>query len=252
MTQQGWGEGLDEAARWLNQHAAGEELVVASWYPGVMRTYFNGKTMSLSSRHDERVGYVVIYRNMFGRAPDDPASNAIDEFRDKAPVYVVRIAGVEYVWIYEQLGLPYFSKHIGELVGETEVGQLLPGPVDKEFDHIEIGLSTFSGRSNTEDIVLRVYDSIDSDIPLRTVRVNARDVVDSEWHRFTFESIENVSENTFYISLVSPTSTPGNAITVRFAEQDIRKGQMVLRRRILRDGEDLSDFLRDGDLAYRF
>ena len=52
LSQQGWGEGLELAAAWLNTHPLGTKLSIASWYPTVTQTYFQGQTFSLSSRND--------------------------------------------------------------------------------------------------------------------------------------------------------------------------------------------------------
>ncbi len=250
MTQQGWGEGLDQVGAWLNRHPLADRLVIASWYPGVTRTYFKGTTMSLSSRDDDRVGYVVTYRNMYGREPDDVASNVLDEFRDKKPVYVVEIQGEPYAWVYEQLGLYYYPLHAGELVGDMEVGQVVQ--VDRDnWESIDIGMATFSGRNNNKEVILHVRENIDSQVDLRTVRVKAEDIADSDWHKFRFDPIEGSRGKKYFVSLTSPASVKGNAVTVKFVDRDIRAGEMVLRRRAFKDGETNRDFIRNGDMAYR-
>jgi len=247
MTQQGWGEGLDEAAEWLNAHPLGEKITVASWYPGVMRAYFRGKTMSLSSRNDDRVGFVVTYRNMHGRAPDDIATNVLGEFADKEPVHVVSIGGSEYVWVYDVMGLHYWPKNVGELVGSMEVGQKMKA-IDN-WSGVSIGMSNFSGRSNTKNVTLHVRESIDAVEDVRTVVVNAADIVDGEWHEFNFEPIKGVEGQEYYIALTSVDSVPGDAVTVRYVDTDMLCGEMVLRRDMSKmAGESVkSDF----DLAYR-
>lgn len=249
-SQQGWGEGLEAAARWLNAHPLAEKLTVASWYRGVLSTYFNGTTMSLSSRDDHRVGFVVTYRNMAGRARDTIASDVLDEFRGLQPEHTVFIQGVPYAFVYNTLGPRYFRQHAGELVGGVEVGQLVPVNVEN-WSRIDLGLATFSSRQNTEDIVLHVREDINATEDLRTVIVNAREVADEAWQRFEFEPIKDSAGRAFYVALTSPGSVPGNAVTVRFVLDDVLPGQMVLRRRALRDGELNSDFVRAGDLAYR-
>jgi len=250
LSQQGWGEGLDAAARWLNNSPLVDRLTIASWYPGVMRTYFAGKTMSLSSRHDDRVGYVVTYRNMGGRAPDDIATNVLDEFRGREPVHVIEIGGQEYVWIYETLGLHYFPKNTGELYGEQEVGQTIVAP--ESWDRIRIGMSNFSGRRNTEDVVLHIREGIDAKEDIRTVTINAGEVEDGQWQEFTFEPIEGRAGEEFYIALTSEASRPGDAVTVRFVDRDVLAGQMVWRRGSLPPGENNSKYRRDNfDVAYR-
>lgn len=102
LSQQGWGEGLEEAAKWMNEQPGAKDVMVASWYPNVFREYFAGRTVPLSVRDKEGVRYIVLYRNMGGRAPDTLASQVLDEYVDQDPVRVVKINGVEYVWIYEK------------------------------------------------------------------------------------------------------------------------------------------------------
>ncbi len=250
LSQQGWGEGLEEAAEWLNNHSLADRLMVASWYPSVMRTYFNGETMSVSSRNDERVGFVVLYRNMLGRAPDDVASNAWDEFRGEKPAKVIDIQGRPYVWIFETIGLNYYPGHGGEITQGVEVGQTVLAEKDN-WSSIELGMATFSGRNNTKDVYLSIYEDMDSREEVRKISVNAAEIIDREWHRFSFEPIENSANKVFYVAVSSPESVPGDAVTVKYVDRDIKPGKMLIRRRELRPGERNSDFIKEGDIAYR-
>lgn len=248
--QQGWGEGLDQAAQYLNQSPIASKLVVASWYPGVLGTYFNGTTLSLSSRTDDRVGYVVLYRNMLGRGVNDQATTVLGEFKEKTPAHVVYIAGKPYVWIYDTLGIPYFPEHVGEITGEVEVGQTIPS-APENWRGISVGLATFSSRNNTHDVTLHVREDINATSDIRTVTVNATEIADSTYHDFIFDPITVSKDKTYYIFLTSLTSVPGNAITARYSEEDLAPGSMVLKRRALRSSETNEQFLRHGDLAYR-
>ncbi|MEX1997155.1 MAG: hypothetical protein WEA04_00545 [Candidatus Andersenbacteria bacterium] len=250
-SQEGWGEGLDQAAHWLNNHPLIDaNLYIASWYPGVMRTFFKGTTLSLSSRHDERVGFVVVYRNMGGREQDDIATSVLEELRDREPEHVVYIGGKPYVWIYNQVGLAYFTRHTGELVKGHEVGQSLP-QVPKNWNSIEIGLATFSSRRNTHDVILHIREDVNATEDLRTVRVNAREIADSNWHRFAFAPLTDNDNKTYYVALSSPDSIAGDAITVKFMTTDTLPGDMFWRRRELRTGERMEQFSQSGDIAYR-
>ena len=249
-SQQGWGEGLEGAAAWLNQHPLAEKLVVASWYPSVLGTYFNGQTMSLSSRDDARVGFVVLYRNMFGRGSDDVETDVLQEFAGKVPAHTVYIGGKPQAWVFNTIGLHYFSEHAGEIIGSMEIGQTVPVESDN-WSSIDIGLATFSSRANTEDVILHIRENPDTADDIRTAVVNAAAIEDGSWQRFAFEPIAGSAGRSFYVALSSPESLAGNAITVWFSQENILPGQLLLRRRALGPREANSDFLRQGDLAYR-
>ncbi len=238
LPQQGWGEGLDAAAAWLNAHPLGDRLTIASWYPAVTGTYFNGKTMSLSSRRDPRVGYVVLYRNMEGRARDTIASDVLDEFKNKEPVSIVDIMGKPYVWIYETLGTNYFPKRAHEIIGTDEVGQTIPA-APARWSSLELGMANYSGRANTHDVLLTVRER-PGGLVLRQVTTNARNIEDS-WHRFNFEPITDSEGKSYYVALTSPTSVPGNAVTVRYIDKDILPGDMYQN----------GDLKQGWDIAYR-
>ncbi len=249
LSQQGWGEGLEAAAAWLNQNPLGKELTVATWYPSVLRPFFQGKTMSLSSINDYRVGYVVTYRNMGGRAQDSQASDVLDEVKKLPLMHVVKIKGVPYVWIYETKNVGNYTKTVGEIVGGIEVGQTIM-PTTNELSSLEIGFATFSNRLNTRDVILSIYDSLESTEPLRIVTVNASKIVNNEWHRFEFAPIEDAAGHEYYFSITSPDSVPGNAVTVRYTDADVAPGNMVLMRRPLNEGTR-AKFIKTGDTAYR-
>lgn len=239
LTQQGWGEGLEQAATWLNERPGAEQMYIASWYPSVMRTFFTGTALSLSSRDDYRVQYLVLYRNMGGRAPDDQASDVLDEMRGKEPVHTVFIHGVPYVWIYETRSVGNFTKHIGEITGSKNVGQTVQ-PKAGRWDSLDLGFATFSSRANTEDVIVHVRQSPEAIDDLRTVRVNARDIVDNEWQRFEWPPIDVTDGQEFYIVIDSPSAKPGNAVTVRYTDLDILAGEMYL-----------NGTPKPGDIAYR-
>jgi len=249
-SQQGWGEGLDAAAQWLNQRPNAANTVIASWYPAVIGTYFNGQTMSLSSRGDSRVAYVVTYRNMYSREKDDIASNVLDEFRDREPVKTVYIGDDPYVWIYSTINPTHFTNHVGEITTDVEVGQVVPVDVNN-WHRVDIGFATFSSRDNTKDVTLTIKSSPDSHEILRQTSVNAADIIDGEWHTFEFEPLAGSQGKSFYVAVTSRDSQAGDAVTVKYSEDDIAAGQMLLRRRALKEGEQNSSFMREGDIAYQ-
>lgn len=251
LSQQGWGEGLEAAAQWLNQQPLADKVIVASWYKTVLAPYFKGKTMTLSSRDDYRVSYVVTYRNMESRAEDTIASDVLDEFKGKQPVYVASIMGKPYAWVYDTGTVGRFYRHVGELLPAMEVGQTVTPPATV-WDSIDIGFATFESRANFSDIIFHVRENMDSTDDIRTVRVNTRELKDNKWHTFLFAPIISDSSRSYYIAVTADNATPGNAVTVRYVDRDILPGEFSFRTRSLAGNERMSDYIKPGDIAYRF
>jgi hypothetical protein len=99
----GWGEGLDRAARYLNEKKDAEELRVLSWYPdGCFSYYFVGETnrtdMPVNIRDLPNVHYVVIYQHQFQR--NLPSASFLEYFDSLQPESTIVLNGIEYVKIY--------------------------------------------------------------------------------------------------------------------------------------------------------
>jgi len=107
----GWGEGLDEAARYLNSKPGAAALRVMSWYPdGPFSYIFNGHTVELAPEWEqtkERVfssDYVVFYIHEWQRKL--PFPEMLDYFARQTPEHVVTIDGIEYAQIYNMQMAP--------------------------------------------------------------------------------------------------------------------------------------------------
>jgi 4-amino-4-deoxy-L-arabinose transferase-like glycosyltransferase len=103
----GWGEGLDQAARYLNAQPAPERLRAAAWvWNGTFSYFFKGESLtnrfapdSASLRQWRDTDYCVLYINQRqrGRLPPE-----LLEYVDKLdPVMTVRIQGLEYARVYD-------------------------------------------------------------------------------------------------------------------------------------------------------
>lgn len=95
----GLGEGLEKSAYYLNNKPDSKGLTVAAWYSNVFSKYFIGRTIDLDRRSE--ADYVVIYRNMSGRAQEDPVTKIYQEYLNKRPEYTIYIHGIEYAWIFQ-------------------------------------------------------------------------------------------------------------------------------------------------------
>jgi hypothetical protein len=100
----GWGEGLDQAAAYLNEHNAEN---VASWYSTSFNLLYEGYadhipiTADLTADQMDRIleaDYLVIYVHQYQRQTPADLLALLEEIE---PVNVVQLAGIDYVWVYK-------------------------------------------------------------------------------------------------------------------------------------------------------
>jgi hypothetical protein len=104
--QVGWGEGLNEAANYLNRQPNMIDKVVYSWYSAVLDSVyiFHSKEIFISPQlMDDQfeeilaADYAVIYISQWQRQPDTLLLNYL---ADKEPEYTVTINGFDYAKVY--------------------------------------------------------------------------------------------------------------------------------------------------------
>jgi hypothetical protein len=98
---EGWGEGFEQVAAWLNQQSDVTGVVTVSPMVSSLRPYMRRRAQvsdPSGSTLPNKTGYMVVYiRQVQGGAPDPP----FDQFYGRAmPLHIVRIHGVDYAWIY--------------------------------------------------------------------------------------------------------------------------------------------------------
>jgi 4-amino-4-deoxy-L-arabinose transferase-like glycosyltransferase len=96
----GWGEGLEQAADWLNQQPDITGVRVATTQPGALQPYMRdgAQAVAASEQLPERTGYLVVYV----RSTQGLVWSPFDQFYPAAvPLHVVQIHGVDYAWIYQ-------------------------------------------------------------------------------------------------------------------------------------------------------
>jgi len=95
----GWGEGLDQAAAYLNAAGGPEKTPVAAWYSNQFAPYYHGPTIDLSSEQAALTApATVFYINQVQRG--FPNKEILNYFRQRQPEKVIELGGVEYAWIY--------------------------------------------------------------------------------------------------------------------------------------------------------
>jgi hypothetical protein len=98
----GWGEGLDQAARYLNEKMGSEDTKVTSWYGKFsFGPFFRGQLehLTLHNIYWKEVDYVVLYINQVQRQLPDP--QLVRCFRSLKPEHIVHMGGIDYAWIYK-------------------------------------------------------------------------------------------------------------------------------------------------------
>jgi len=125
-----------------------------------------------------------------------------------------------FSWLKVDLssGQPICEEHVGEIYGDTQVGQTFAAPYPDLY-RVDVLLLTY-GRINTEDIVFHLKTSPKDEEDLLKVTINAREVTDGAYFGFTFPRIPDSAGKSFFFYLDSPESVPGDAITVGSKDGD--------------------------------
>ncbi|MFW6143861.1 MAG: ArnT family glycosyltransferase [Patescibacteria group bacterium] len=96
----GWGEGLGEAARYLNSKPNAENLGVISFYDSAFALAFIGNTYEFDAASLPVSDYFVFYIGQVQRHRD---SQYLEKFFDPARAeYTVKLNGVSYVWVIKE------------------------------------------------------------------------------------------------------------------------------------------------------
>ncbi|HJW89443.1 MAG TPA: hypothetical protein VJ436_02255 [Anaerolineales bacterium] len=102
----GWGEGLDQAARYLNAKPQARELKVMAWYPdGVFSYFFAGQTVHAEPEWEQteallrQSDYVVTYIHQWQRGL--PFPEMLELLAQQVPEHTISLNGIEYVRIYD-------------------------------------------------------------------------------------------------------------------------------------------------------
>jgi 4-amino-4-deoxy-L-arabinose transferase-like glycosyltransferase len=100
----GWGEGLDQAAYYLNDQENSVKARTATWYDSEFAPFYLGETLPLRELDAGNVipwllsDYVVSYiPQVQSNAPDEVT---VRYFRSLEPEHIIHLKGIDYAWIY--------------------------------------------------------------------------------------------------------------------------------------------------------
>jgi 4-amino-4-deoxy-L-arabinose transferase-like glycosyltransferase len=114
----GWGEGMDLAARYLNQKEDAQELRVATGgIPGFV-PLFTGQTEGLTEHNLATADYAVLYVSDVQQ--DSPEATTL--YGQQQPEHVVNIHGVDYAWIYPNT---HYQELIAYLESQTQPADIV-------------------------------------------------------------------------------------------------------------------------------
>lgn len=106
----GWGEGMEQAAAWLNQQPDAANLRVSAWYSDSFFPYFVGQQASFSSSGKDQLAadYVVFYVNQVQRQKPYPA--LVRYFQQQPPAFTVYAQTEPWAWVYRAPQVTPLSK----------------------------------------------------------------------------------------------------------------------------------------------
>jgi hypothetical protein len=174
--QVGWGEGLNEAAAYLNTLPNVESTRATSWYSTTFEPYFNGQAIyeveeekiSRSAKPGLAADYVVFYINQVQRQL--PSEGVLQYFQAIPPVHTVTFNGIEYAWVYPSVGMQHVFAGEVRLVGQAELaGYNLTDesgePVTSAYPESVVFLSLFwewQGKAEEDPIQISLVDKAGS------------------------------------------------------------------------------------------
>ncbi len=187
----GWGDGLDQAAAYLNAKPNAAQLKAASWYGSTFAPYFKGKTIRYSDQKGNALAgnYVIFYVNQRQRHyPDDEIWRYMNDHY--ALEKTVQIKGVDYAWIFTGPGIGHYvedQKYSGmaSLLGWDWAGPVSPddGPVTAGSDMPVSLFWEYRGKQATEPFFVRLIGA-DGDVWAEdTTRPTAEFADSSHWRQ---------------------------------------------------------------------
>lgn len=203
----GWGEGLEQVGEWLNKNDP--QAVVASWYPEELAVYTSAQIAHINAHEQNRIKYVVLYRNMFGREPDHYANDFIDEYyKKKEPVFTVKITDKEFAWVYEKRVYDKVLEELKEAKFVSQSVEAKPGLVG-----VDIMAATYSGQA-TEGYIEVDMTREDSGQKIGSWRLPVAEINDKGWTSFMMPA---ASKETGTMTVnIKTTATGSKAPTVRY------------------------------------
>lgn len=96
----GWGDGMEEAARFLNQQPNAGQLRVATIIEQSFWPFFKGQITGHDTPRTHTADYVLNYHRQIQNGV--PFDEYWEYYRARPPAFKLRIAGIDYVWLHHE------------------------------------------------------------------------------------------------------------------------------------------------------
>lgn len=238
----GWGEGLEQVGAWLSENAP--EAVVASWYPEELGAYTSAHVAHINAHEQGKVRYIVLYRNMFGRAPDHYANDFIDEYyKKRLPVFTAVVAGKEFAWVFEKGS---YERVVGELVQGVRVGQEIKVSNEKLVG-LDVLVATYSGEASSGELIIELKEKQGGKI-IHEWQVSVAEIKNDRWLTVLLPELFDLSGEKLFVEVYAKGVVSGKAPTVRYTrDHNYRESSMFISRTGIINDSDV----KEGDLAVR-
>jgi hypothetical protein len=108
----GWGDGMEEAAAWLNRQPNATQLRVATIIEQSFWPFFAGQITDHDSAKTHSADYVLNYHRQIQN--NVPFPEFWQYYQARSPAYKLRVAGIDYLWLHKEPPLATVSRiHFG-------------------------------------------------------------------------------------------------------------------------------------------
>lgn len=119
----------------------------------------------------------------------------------------------------EPVGQPTAGTPAGEIHGSIAIGQIFRAPHNGLY-RVDVLMATYA-RENTQDVIFHLRSAPEAEVDLVRIVVNASEIEDNAFHSFTFDPIRDSVGKSYYFFFESPSSVPGDAVTVWGRFEDV-------------------------------
>ncbi|MBC7234732.1 MAG: hypothetical protein H5T69_02740, partial [Chloroflexi bacterium] len=113
----GWGEGIEQAARYLSAHPDAPQLTVATWAVAGLAPTFPGHMVKLTAQDIPQADYVLLYIGDVQQG-----GPLVDLFYStQKPEFVAHVAGIEYAWLYANEYHRALGREIDQTAGSDDL-----------------------------------------------------------------------------------------------------------------------------------